>query len=127
MVVQHPDTARTKRILQVIKETKQTRDEARKTISELPKEAADVGQLVGQEDQPTLGKKLIKTGTFLVVAVPEPFISDITGTALIATGLVMNKLSKRESITDVCKSLRENVQDVERLRREVTRGTFLQG
>jgi len=127
MATQRPETARTKKILQLIKENKQTRDEVRKTIGELPNEAANVGQLIGQEDKPTLGKKLIKTGTFLIVAVPEPFISDITGAALIATGLMMNKLSKRESITDVCKSLRDNMQDMERFRREVARGTFLQG
>ncbi len=127
MLAQHPDTIKTKKMLQTIKETKQTHEEARTTLSTLPQEAAGVGQLIGQEDQPTLGKKLIKTGTFLVVAVPEPFVSDITGTALIATGLAMNKFGKRASITDICKNLRDNMQDMQRLKREIARGTLLQG
>ena len=68
----------------------------------------------------TVGKKLIKAGTFLIVAVPEPFISDLTGTAIIATGLALNKISKKGNIKDIYR----NLQEIERFKRGVAHVAF---
>lgn len=97
------------------------------TINRIPGDISDVQQVVGHdEDSPTLGKKLIKVGTFLVVGVPEPIVSDIAGTTLIAAGFAMNKLGKQANVRDVYKSLNENMREIARLRSEMARGTLLQ-
>lgn len=115
---------KTKKITQTIQDIEQTRSETTDTNKGLQSTLTDLQQLIGQDDNNLLGQKLIKTGTFLVVAVPEPVVSDLTGTALIAAGLTMNKLTQKTTIKDVCTNLKQAIQDVNRVKREISHITL---
>jgi len=120
MMALHYNTTKAKELIRSVQEITQTQDEVDKVVKELPEELASVKQLIGDEYSPTIGKKLIKAGTFLAVAVPEPFISDLTGTVLIATGIALDKLGKKDSVRDVYKNLHGTLQEIETFRKKVS-------
>ncbi|MFH0897304.1 MAG: hypothetical protein V1850_04570, partial [Candidatus Bathyarchaeota archaeon] len=62
-------------ITKAIKETGQAHHEAEKAIQALPEELSSVKRLIGEDNSTTIGKKLVKTGMFLIVAIPESFIT----------------------------------------------------
>ena len=85
--------------------------------SNIPDETVELKQLVGREDQKSLGSKFIKTGIFIAIAVPEPVVTDIAGAAIIATGYTMNKLTKRATIRDVYTNINLTLKDIKQLKK----------
>ena len=107
-----------KKLINATKEVGQANNELKEVMQGIPAELSSVKDLLGEdENSATLGKKLVKVGTFLVVAIPEPFISDITGTVLIASGLVMNRFSRRNSVKGFHDKFQKDLREIEALQR----------
>lgn len=112
-----------RRMIKAMQEVRQANHEAEEAMQGLPEELASLKRLIGEDDSATVGRKLIKVGTFLIVAIPEPFISDITGTALVAAGFALNRLSRRENVRGLYRKFQEDLQQIERFRREISSAT----
>lgn len=109
--------------IKAIQEVKQANHEAEGAMQGLPGELASVGNLVGKEESTTIGKKLIRVGTFLIVAMPEPFVTDIAGTALVATGFALNRFTRRKNVRDYYRKFQEDMRQIELIRREISTAT----
>lgn len=121
MCAANSNRAKVRNTIKAIQEAGQANHEAAEAMQGLPEALASTKSLIGKEESTTTGKKLIKVGTFLIVGVPEPFISDITGTALVATGLAMNRLSSRRgNVMDFYRKFQGDLREIERLRREIS-------
>lgn len=109
----------TKNTVKTIHDIRGTYQEITYSLNGLPEGLDAAKQLIKDDNKPTIGSKLIKTGIFLIVAVPEPFISDITGTALVATGFALNKLKKKDSVRDLITKCHYDMQEIEQFGKEI--------
>ena len=115
---------KTRKLTQTLRDIAQTRRETINTTSNIHSDTIDLQQIIGKENQTSLGTKLIKTGTFIALVVPEPIVSDLTGAALIATGYVMNKLTKRTTCLDVYTNMNQTMKDMAQLKKELANITL---
>ena len=118
-----PTQRKIRKLTQTIKDVAQTRQETIYTTTNIPDQTTDLQQLIGQDDTP-LGTKLIRAGTFIAVAMPEPVLTDLAGAALIATGFTLDKLTRKTTVRDVYKNLHETLREIERFKREVSQITL---
>jgi hypothetical protein len=122
----HPINPNSRDLLKAVEEGKQmVHDccEMSKNVSRLEKEAAAVNCIIGNDEAPGVGGTLIKTGT-LLIAFPEPVVSGIAGVALVATGLVLNKLRKSSNVKELYKEHQRSMKDMQRLQREILQTTL---
>lgn len=110
--------------IKVIQEVKHVHLQAEEAMQALPGELGSLGNLVGKEESTTLGKKMIKAGVFLIVAIPEPFVSDLTGTALVAAGFALNRFTRGKNVRDHYRKLQEDMRQIELIRREISTATL---
>ena len=109
--------SKNKQLSLTLKDLAYTHKEMLNTTPDITCPATDLKQLVGKEDQTTLGSKLIKAGIFLAVGIPEPVVSDLAGAALIATGYTMNKLTNHATIRDIYTTINKTSKDLVQLKK----------
>jgi len=80
-------------------------------------EVKPLKHLIGEPNAKAKGSWLIKAGVALI-AFPDPTISDLMGAALVAAGLIKNKM-KRITAVDVCRKFREEVGKLEDVTQEL--------
>ena len=107
-----------------LQEVKQAKQELGGAMRGLPEQLLSVGDIVGKEESNTFGKKLIRVGTFLIIAMPEPFLTDIVGSALVATGFAMNKLNRKKNVRDYCRKFQDDMRQIELIRRNLNSNLY---
>ena len=126
MRTSHSDSSNAKKIINVMQEEKQVTyiyREMGEGVRCLQKELVLTKNLIGNDGSSNIGKTLIKAGTCLI-AFPEPIISDIVGTALVVSGLALNRLTKRDNVRDLYRKYQKNLQDIQHFQREISQTTF---
>ena len=93
----------------------------RNAFDGLHQELNDVERIVGDDSRKKeLGSRLIELGVALFIF-PEPVISDITGTALIAAGMAMKGMNRNTlTIADVHRELHQYLNEINRLQKEMS-------
>lgn len=118
---------RNRQLIQTLRDLANTQREIINTTRNIPNPATDIKQLkqlIGKENQTSLGSKFIKAGIFLVIGIPEPVVSDLAGAALIATGYTMNKLTNHATIRDVFTTINKTTKDIAQFKKELTNFTL---
>jgi len=106
--------------LQSTQNIQQLHHETNSAFKTLQTELSSMNGYVGTDGSTSFGRKLIKTGTFLIVAIPEPFISDITGWALVATGFALNRFQKKKTLGHYLGKFHEEIQGITQFTKELT-------
>lgn len=93
----------------------------RNVLDGLHQELNDVERMVGDDSKKKdLGSRLIKLGVALFIF-PEPVISNITGTALIAAGMAVKGMNRNTlTITDIHRELHQHINEINRLQKEMS-------
>lgn len=75
-------------------------------------------RLIVDQEGKAKGSRLIAAGIVLI-AFPDPTISDIVGTGLVAAGLIQNKM-RQTTVADVYKEFRKVIGRVDEITQELT-------
>jgi len=91
------------------------REGAFKVLSDAVREAHSVGKLSKKKDN----SLLIKVG-MLLIAFPDPTISDLVGTLLVSAGLIQTKIKRSTlHIEDAPDTFQEIIKSLQTVRREL--------
>ena len=92
-----------------------SREEAIKIVSEAVRESRSVENLSKKKDT----SLLIKVG-LLLIAFPDPTISDIAGTLLVSAGLIQKRIKHSQlHMEDVPSTFQEMVKSLQTVRKEL--------
>ncbi|MGP3667872.1 MAG: hypothetical protein ACKD6N_06000 [Candidatus Bathyarchaeota archaeon] len=90
-----------------------------KLLLETRKKVVSVKEITEENGLNTSNSWLVKTGLFLILAVPEPFISDIIGATLLCVGAFKEKANRKSCIKDYYREFHENLQNILKLKKEI--------
>lgn len=123
MAVQNkePTAEQLKNLIRSSREILEEHRGTRNAFDGLHQELNDVERMVGDDSKKKdLGNRLIKLGVALFIF-PEPVISNITGTSLIAAGMAMKGMNRNMlTIADLHRELHQHLNEINRLRKEMS-------
>jgi len=107
-----------KETIAALRELRKSRKEFNHTLKEVSGETKCLKRLIGDPNEKDQGSRLIAAGIALI-AFPDPTISDLIGGAMVAAGLVKNRM-RQATVVDVYKEFHEAFKKIEKTRREIT-------
>ncbi len=87
------------------------------TLNKTADEAKELKKLVGNSNGKIQNSLLVKAGMALILF-PDPTITDLIGSTLIAVGLLKNR-NRSLTITDVCKEFQKNIKEMRALTEKI--------
>jgi len=106
-------------LIQETREIVRIRGQSYRALEGIPRELDSIESLVEGGQHGELGKKLIDVGVILV-AIPEPIVSNIAGATLIAAGLAIKRFhGGTMSLADTCTELQRNIRDLNQIRKDL--------
>jgi len=117
MVPKTMDSGELKETIAALRELRTSRKEFGRALKEVSGEAKRLKHLIGDPDGKDQGSKLIAAGIALI-AFPDPTITDLIGGAIVAAGLIKNRM-KQATVVDVYKEFHEAFKKIEKTRREI--------
>jgi len=111
-----------KKLVVTLRERSASYEEMNNEMKKVVNEAKSLKSLIGEPDAETQRSRLISAGIALI-ALPEPTITDIAGTILIAAGLIKDRIIKNRmkqlSIVDVYRTFQGTIKELNDIRQEL--------
>ncbi|OGD45839.1 hypothetical protein A3K70_04685 [Candidatus Bathyarchaeota archaeon RBG_16_48_13] len=109
-----------KKIVKSLNERAENLEQFGRAQADLSKINTSIGKLGVTPESSSQKSKLVSLGTALIIF-PEPFgVSDVTGAAMIAAGLLAMKLKKKPlTIHEVKRDFTESIKELQKLRQTV--------
>ncbi len=107
----------TKKLFVTLRELSASYEEMGNAMKGVVNEANFLKRLIGESSPEARRSWLIAAGIALI-ALPDPTITDLIGTIMVATGLIKSRM-KQLSMIDVCKAFQGTVKELNEIRREL--------
>ena len=113
------DKEKLRGIVQGARDIVQTYGDRYNALKELPRELNLLEELITRDQHRDIGKKLVQIGVILI-AIPEPIVSNLGGATLITAGLALKNIkSHKAPLEDIYREIHKTTQDLNRLRRDL--------